>query len=473
MISAGNIVEKAFLIYFLIIYGSYYGQALVSYYLISNYQKRRENFDINEFLGDNQLPSISLIAPAYNESAVILDSVRSLLGLHYFNYELVVVNDGSKDDTLQKLIEGFELEPAEVKVYSEIPTKPLKTIYKSKNNSFARLTVIDKVNGRKADAINVGINHSDADYFGVIDLDCILEPDTLMCLMEPVLKSKEKEVVAVGGVIGATNDSVIHHGKMQDPKSPDTFLPRIQVIEYFRSFILSRPTWSKMNGLLLISGALGLFERNVLRAVDGFSHDSIGEDMDLVMKIHQYCLEKKMNYSVEFIPFPLCWTEVPPTLEILGRQRNRWMRGTLECMAKFKKMALNPKYGVIGMLSYPYWFLAEMLAPILEFVGIFITIYFIFTGTLNVHFAIIIFALVYFMSILLSTFAVVVYYLLFNKYNKTIDLMKFVKSILLEPFIYHPRVLYWSLSGYYDYFMQIEKGWGEMTRSGFGQPKKT
>ena len=469
MIGGEFIVEKLFLAYFLILYGSYFAQAIYSYYLISIYQKKRQNFDVNSFLRDENLPTIALIAPAYNESAVILDSVRSLLSLHYFNYELVVVNDGSKDDTLEKIINGFDLVTSDVTVYGDIPTKPVRAIYKSSNNAYARLTVIDKENGRKADAINVGINHSDADYFGVIDLDCILEPDTLMCLIEPVLKSKDKEVVAVGGVIGATNDSIVHSGKIQDIVSPDTFIPRIQVVEYFRSFILSRPSWSRFNGLLLISGALGLFERKVLRAVNGFSHDSIGEDMDLVMKIHEYCLEREINYDIEFIPAPLCWTEVPGTEEILGRQRNRWMRGTIECMLKFRGMAFNRKYGVIGLLSYPYWFMAEFMAPLLEVVGIIITIYFIISGLLNSTFAVLLFALVYFMSICLSTFAVMVYYLTFNKYNKTIDLIKFVKAILMEPFVYHPRILYWSLSGFYDFFIKSEKGWGEMTRKGFGK----
>jgi len=191
--------------------------------------------------------------------------------------------------------------------------------------------------------------------------------------------------------------------------------------------------------------------------------------MDLVMKIHKYCLERQMNCDVELIPAPLCWTEVPGTAEILGRQRNKWMRGTIECMLKFRGMALKKKNGVIGLLSYPYWFIAEFMAPLLEVVEIMITTYFIVPGLLNITFALLIFALVYFMSICLSTFAVMVFFLSFNKYKKTIDLMKFARAILIEPFVYHPIVLNWSLKGFYDFFIKSEKGWGEMTRRGFGQ----
>lgn len=466
-----NLIEKGFFIFFIIVYGSYYSISLCSFFIIRNYVKRQKYFDHEEMHKSRYLPKIALIGPAYNEGPVVLESVRSLLSVQYFNMELVVVNDGSKDDTLQKLIDEFELEPADIKPYSNIETMPVVNTYKSKNPAFSKLLVVDKVNGRKADAINVGINHSLADYYAVIDLDCILEPDTLLRLVEPVLKERDKKVVAVGGVIGAANDALIRSGKFVKAKSPKDFLPRIQIIEYFRSFILSRPAWSQMNGLLLISGALGLFEREVLIGVNGFTHNSIGEDMNLVMKIHEFCLDRKMDYCIDFIPTPLCWTEVPDNLPMLGNQRNRWMRGTIECMLTFKNMALRPKYGIIGMISYPYWFFAEMMAPLLEFIGFFAVIFFIYTDLLNVRFAIALAILVYIMSVLLSCFSVVVYHLYFNKYNSFKDFWLFIKAAWLEPFIYHPRVLKWSLKGFYDFFIKKSVGWGEMKRTGFNTSK--
>ncbi len=413
------------------------------------------------------LPSIALIAPAYNEAKVVIESVRSLISVNYFKVDIVIVNDGSKDDTLQILIDGFDLKKIDREPYSKIETKPVRGVYKSTKKAYSQITVIDKENGRKADAINVGINYSWADYYAVIDLDCILEPYALLRLVEPILKAKDKKVVAVGGVIGATNDSLIKHGKLENTKAPKKLLPRIQIIEYIRAFILGRPAWNSINGLLIISGALGIFERSTLIAVGGYDHDSIGEDMDLVMKMHKYCLENKISYKIEYVPFPLCWTEVPDSNKVLGSQRNRWMRGTIECMLKYRKMMFNPKYGTIGLISYPYWFFAELMAPIIEAIGIISIIACVFFGIINLKFAVLLFTTVYLTSLLLSFLAISLYYFTFRKYNSPNDLISLFKTALLEPLCYHPMTFYWSIKGYKDYFSNSNIGWGEMTRTGF------
>jgi len=282
------IIENTVFVYATIVLTSYFLQASISTFVIKKYINKKKFNDENDLLQAEDLPKIALIAPAYNESMVIIESVRSLLTVHYFNLELVLVNDGSSDDTLEKLINEFHLIPHDTRAYHDIETKPVLNCYKSTKPSCQHLIVIDKVNGRKADAVNVGLNYSHADYYAIIDLDCILEPNALLMLLEPILKSK-KRVVAVGGVIGSTNDSVISNGKFIEAKSPNKFLPRIQIIEYIRAFLMSRPAWNEINGLLLISGALGLFEREALIAVGGYSHDAIGEDMDLVMKLHKHC----------------------------------------------------------------------------------------------------------------------------------------------------------------------------------------
>lgn len=462
-----SLSQSTFLYFALIVIGSYIIQGLVSSAIISAYKKDKVFSDESSLLTSKYLPSIALIAPAYNESAVIVDSVRSLLGNQYFNLEIIVVNDGSTDDTLEKLISSFQLVEHESRPYFDIATKRVKSTYKSANKAFKNLTVIDKENGRKADAINVGINHSWADYYAIIDLDCILEPNALLMLIEPVLKAKEKKVVAVGGVIGATNDSLVKHGKFISAKAPKSFLPRIQIIEYIRAFLFGRPAWNSINGLLIISGALGLFERKVLHAVGGYSHDAIGEDMDLIMKIHKYCLENKIDYQIGYVPYPLCWTEVPETNRILGSQRNRWMRGTIECMWKFRKMLFNPKYGIVGMVSYPYWLVAEMLAPIIEMLGLLIIIVFIYLGVINWVYALLLLILVYLISIAISFYAISLFYLNFKKYRTKEDLLALYKTAALEPLIYHPRVLGWSIRGYWDYFNNKNLGWGEMVRVGF------
>jgi len=464
-------VETFFLLYFIVVYGLYFAQAISSTFQMFRFKKHRESTNLSKLLKSEYLPRISLIAPAYNESAVVIDSVQSLLNLHYFNYELIVVNDGSKDNTLDLLIGAFDLQASELPSYSEIKSEPVRNVYTSTNPKYKNLKVVDKVNGRKADAINAGINYGNGEYFGIIDLDCLLEPDTLLCLVEPVLKEKKKKVVAVGGVIGATNEAIVRNGTLIKEKSPDSFISRIQIIEYFRSFLMSRPAWSRHNALLLISGALGLFEREVLIGVNGYTHDSIGEDMDLVIKIHKYCLDNDIDYKVDFIPFPLCWTELPFNYEILGRQRNRWMRGTIQCMIKYRGMFFNPKYGKIGFISFPYWFMAEMCAPVIEALGAFLILCLVLLGILNWPFTLALFGLVFCLSILLSTMAIFTFYLCFNKYSTIKDFVLFLKAAVQEPFIYHPRVLKWSLKGYYDYFVNKSNIWGEMTRQGFGGNK--
>ena len=465
-----TLFEGFFLFYFLLIFSSYFLQALCSTFIIKSYLSRTKFFDPYDMLDGDYLPKIAVIAPAYNEGPVVIQAVKSLLGVQYYNYELVIVNDGSKDDTVQKMIDYFDLIPSEIIAYGSIDTKPVKALYRSSNEAFKNLVVIDKVNGRKADAVNVGINHSDAEYCLVVDVDCILENDALLRLVEPIMHQKKKRVVAVGGMIGATNESNIEYGTVTKFKIPDRLYSRIQIIEYLRSFVLSRPFWAKINGLLLISGALGLFDREIVNKVNGLTHDSIGEDMDLVMKIHGYCLENKIDYAIEYIPLPLCWTELPPTTKILSTQRNRWMRGTIECMDKFKKYAFNYKYGVVGLLSYPYWFLAELMAPVLEFIGFFAVIYFIAAGLINVKFAILIFFLSYSFSVLLSFYAVAVFGWNFDNYNEKKSYLKFLYGVMIEPFYYHPRMLSWALHGWYDKIFKTKKGWGEMTRAGFGRP---
>ena len=461
----GFYLEKAIFLYCTFVLSVYFIQGFISYLVVNDYLLSKSLSDEYELLSSPYLPSITIIAPAYNESVVVTDCVKSLLAVKYFNLEIIVVNDGSKDDTLERLISEFDMTPVEKESYHGIETKPVRGIYKSRRRSLTTLTVIDKENGRKADAINVGINYGWSDYYMVIDLDCILEPFALLRMVEPVLKSK-KEVVAVGGVIGATNDSEISHGKFITAKAPKNFLPRMQIVEYIRAFLMSRPAWSTVNGLLIVSGALGLFERKSLVAVGGYSHDSIGEDMDLIIKLHKYCRDHKMNYAIEYVPFPLCWTEVPESKKILGSQRNRWMRGTIECMVRHRKMMFNPRYGVIGMVSYPFWFFGEMLAPFMEIGGLVLIFAFAMFGYIDVDYAMRLLIAVYIVSLFISFSSLALYYFSFRKYHRPEDLTQLFKSAMLEPILYHPRVLLWSMRGYKDYLFKKNVGWGMMTRTG-------
>ena len=458
--------ENGILVYCIFVVSTYVIQGLVATFQVKKYLDRSSLINDHELLESPYLPKISLIAPAFNESPVVKDAVRSLLSVQYFNLELVIVNDGSTDDTLEKLINEYDLQVDNTPVTTHIKSNPVRNKYVSSNPVYANLIVIDKENGRKADAVNAGINYCSGDYIAIVDLDGILEPNTFTKLIEPILSNSKQRVVAVGGIIGATNDSLFKRGKLIKIKTPESFYPRVQVIEYLRSFLFGRPAWSSYNGLMLISGALGLFDREILFAVDGFSHDSIGEDMDVVMKIHKYCSEMKMNYKIDFIPIPLCWTELPTERKVLSSQRNRWMRGTIQVMVKFRKMFLNPKYGMVGMVSYPAWFFSELCAPIIELAGMAFIIFSVIYGIINFQSAVIIFLTVYLICLFVSFYAITLYNFLFYKFQDKDDLYMLFKAAMVEAFIYHPQTIWWSLRGYYIHITDKTAGWGNMTRVG-------
>ena len=331
---------------------------------------RKSSFADYKLLASSEhAPSLSILAPAYNEAATIVENVRSLLNIYYNNFEVIIINDGSKDDSLQKLIDVYSLEKVPYFTEQSIATKPIRGIYKSRNPVYKKLVVVDKVNGGKADALNVGINIAQNKYVVCIDVDCILEQDAMLKLTKPFLENAEKRVIATGGVVRIANSCEVEDGKIVKVNLPKQFLPRMQTLEYIRAFLLGRMAWSRMDGLLLISGAFGAFDREIVINVGGYNHNTVGEDMELVVRMRRYMEEAGLPYEVAYIPDPLCWTEAPATFKILGRQRNRWTRGTVETLRLHRQMFFNRKYGLLGMVSYPYWFFFEFMAPLIEFIG--------------------------------------------------------------------------------------------------------
>ena len=416
-------------------------------------------------------PSISIIAPAYNESLTIVENIRALLSLYYPNFEIIIVNDGSKDNTLSKTIEAYELEKVPYVIDYKIECKEILDIYKSKKKAFNNLTIINKINGGKADALNAGINIAKSPYFIAIDVDSIIDPYALQKMVLPFLTETDKRVVATGGVIRIANSCKIKDGQLIEINVPEDLLPRFQVIEYNRAFLLGRLAWSRLDGLLLISGALGLFDKEIAIACGGYFPKTVGEDMEIVVRMRKYMANQKEKYKVVYIPEPLCWTEAPSNLKILGSQRNRWTRGTIDTLFLHKDLFFNPKYGVMGMLSYPYWVFFEWLAPIFEASGIF---YFILTaifGHPNWPFFSVMLLFIYFFSVSFSTYAILFDHLVFHRYRKRSMIFKLLITSWIEPFSYHPMVTYWALRGNWDYFVRKKKAWGNMTRQGFSNAK--
>ncbi len=451
-----------------LIFTTYLILTIFSAITLRKYLRKNSYVDYNSIVASPLAPSLSVIAPAYNESETIIDNIRTLLSLYYNNYEVVVVNDGSKDDSLEKIIESYELEKVNYYFDYRLPCKRIRGVYKSKNRSFKKLTVIDKSNGGKADSLNAGLNVCRNDLVVSIDADSIMESDALLKLVKPFMEAKEKRVIGAGGVIRIANSCEIVEGHIQKINLPKKFLPRAQVMEYTRAFLMGRMAWSELDGLLLISGALGMFDRDIVIESGGYSTSTVGEDMELVVRIRRYMADKGLDYDVVYIPDPLCWTEVPSTVKILARQRSRWTRGTMETLFKHRKLFFNRKYGKLGILGYPYWLAFEYLAPIVEFLGICWFIFLVITNSLNWPFFLLLLGFVYFFAVSLSIWAVLFEEITFHKYERRRDVLRLVGTAFLEPLFYHPLVMLMTIKGNIDKVLNRNK-WGKMERKGFGE----
>jgi cellulose synthase/poly-beta-1,6-N-acetylglucosamine synthase-like glycosyltransferase len=434
---------------------------------IQKYLGKNSFADFRMLASSDHLPGISVIAPAYNEAANIIENVRSMLSIHYNNLELIIINDGSKDDSLQKLITAYDLYKTDIFIAGQIPTKKIRGIYKSKNLVYKKLVIVDKENGGKADALNVGVNLSKHEYIVCVDVDCVLEQDALLKMIKPFLEESKVRVIASGGVIRIANSCKIENGKLIEVNLPKKFLPRVQTLEYIRAFLLGRMAWSRLNGLLLISGAFGAFDKEIVIKCGGYNVKTVGEDMELIVRMRRYMEEHKLPYKVTFIPDPLCWTEAPSTYTILGRQRNRWTRGTIETLRMHKIMFFNPRYGMLGMISYPYWFFFEFMAPVIEFGGLALFIIFAVVGLVQWSSFFILLGCILFFGFLYSTFAILMEVLTYNQYKAKGDITKLIITAFLEPFIFHPFVVWSAIKGNIDY-LRKKNSWGEMTRTGLG-----
>ena len=443
----------------------------VSAVALRNYLRKNSYVDYTSILLAPLTPSISVIAPAYNEERTIVENIRALLSLYYNNYEVVIVNDGSNDNTFQRIIDAYDLERVSYFFDYRIPCERIRGVYKSKNGAFKKLTVIDKVNGGKADALNAGINISKKDLVCCIDVDSIMEPDALLRMVKPFMEESDKKVVATGGVIRIANSCIIEEGQIQEIRLPSNFLPRVQVLEYTRAFLLARMAWSKIDGLLLISGALGMFDKEMLIKCGGYSTKTVGEDMEIVVRLRRYMVENNLPYEVAYIPDPLVWTEVPSNAKMLRRQRNRWTRGTLETLITHRKLFLNPKYGKFSLMGYTYWLLFEWLSPILEFLGYIYFIFLVITGSVVWPFFLLLLTFVYTFAVMLSTWAILFEEKTFHKYKTRKEVFQLLGTALLEPIFYHPRTVWWAICGNFDYLRGV-RSWGLQEREGFGKDQK-
>lgn len=469
MLVLKTLFETFILVYAIAIFSMYFWLAILSAKELRKNYRSAKVTKYDAIISSPFAPMITVIAPAYNESATIVENIRALLALYYPSFEIIVVNDGSKDDTLEKTIEAFELEKVPYVIDYRIPCQEIQGIYKSRKKAYNNLTVVSKLNGGKADALNAGISISKADYFISIDVDSIIDPFALQKMIKPFFEETDRKVIATGGVVRIANSCKIENGQLMEINVPDKFLPRCQVIEYNRAFLMGRLAWSRLDGLLLISGALGLFDKEVVIGCGGYSTKTVGEDMELVVRMRKFMNRKKQKYTVTYIPDPLCWTEAPSTMKVFGAQRNRWTRGTIGTLFQHWDIFFNPRYGFMGMVSHPFWVFFEWLAPIIELAGIIYFIIIALMGQPNWPFFYVMLFFVYFFAITFSTYAILFDHLAFHRYKEKWMIVKLILTAWIEPIFYHPLNVYWALRGNIDYFILKKKGWGNMTRVGFSK----
>lgn len=446
--------------YFIVVNVSYIILMYFSYVQTKKSRKESKIFRLSGLFDSHLYKSVSILAPAFNEEESIIESTRGLLNLEFTDYEVIIINDGSKDSTLQKLIDHFKLREIDRHVPKELESEPIKAIYG--NRMYPNLFVVDKANGRKADALNAGINVSRKDLICAVDSDTLLEPTVLQQMLMAFVA--DPTTVAVGGVVRVANGCTFKLGEVEKVNIPKTHIGRIQAVEYLRSFLFGRTGWDYFDSLLIISGAFGVFDRKAVIKVGGYLHDTVGEDMELVIRLHKYFREKGIDYRVRFLPEPVCWTEVPESWSVLGRQRNRWQRGLADTLWRHRGMMLNPKYGSLGFFAMPFYLFAELLSPIIELSGYILLGISLYLGAINIQFAMLFLTAAVLLGMILSVLSVMLEELTFRRYDRLRDILVLICYAFIENLGYRQIHAWWRFMGLVD-FLKGNKAWGEMTRS--------
>lgn len=417
-------------------------------------------------LTSSAVPRVSILVPAYNEAVSIVDSLRSLLTLQYPYYEVVLVNDGSTDETMRRLRDAYDLYEVPPAVMRRLRTQRVRAYYRSR--TWSKLLVVDKVNGGKADSLNVGLDAARFPYVLACDADTLIEPDALLRLARPFLF--DQKIAAVGGTIRVVNSCRVEDGRVVEARVDSRWLAGVQTVEYLRAFLFGRLGWNLLGGNLIISGAFGLFRRDYLTEILGYATSTVTEDFELIVRLQRHLKEHAIAGQVVFIPDPVAWTEVPNSLAVLGRQRERWHRGLITTMVAHRKLIFNPSYGATGLIAMPYFLIAELFAPVVEVFGLVITVVCCFMGILEPGFALAFFAAAYLFGTLLSLAAILMEEVSFQRYRRPADTLRLVLFAFIEPFGYRQVTVWFRLKAFVRYF-QGDRSWGRMKREGFDQAR--
>jgi len=455
----------AFILSYLLAVNSYYLLLMVAGFLRTR-RALREIFrpDQRRLMRSPITPPISLLAPAFNEEANVAENVRSLLMLDYPLFEVILINDGSRDRTLDIVIRQFGLRPSARSFEYAVPCRTIRGVYESP--TYPNLVVVDKENGGKADALNAGLNLAWYPLFCAIDADSVLEPDALLRLVRPFVEAP-LETVAAGGIIRVANGCDIRAGRVRQVQLARRLLPLMQIVEYLRAFLFGRMGWSAGNSLLVISGAFGLFDKRVVVSVGGYATDTVGEDMELVVRIHRYLRDRGRRYRIGFVPDPICWTEVPETRRVLRRQRTRWQRGLIDTLWRHRALIGNPRYGAVGLLAMPGFLAFELLGPIVEFSGYVLLPLLWLAGVLSVQYALAFLLLAVLYAALVSSVAVLLEDISFRRYPRVRDLGLLVLAAVIENLGYRQLTTWWRVRAVWE-FARGDHSWGVMERRGVG-----
>jgi cellulose synthase/poly-beta-1,6-N-acetylglucosamine synthase-like glycosyltransferase len=299
-----------------------------------------------------------------------------------------------------------------------------------------------------------------------MDADSLIEPQALMRIVRPFLE--DASTIAAGGVLRIANGCRVSQGRVVDVRLPGNFLARLQVLEYLRAFLAARMGWDALNATLVISGAFGLFRRDVVVDAGGYATDTVGEDMELVVRLHRHCHEHKIPYRIHFVPDPVAWTECPESIAVLSRQRDRWQRGLVQSLMRHRTMLFNPKYGRAGMIAFPYFFVFEMLGPVIELGGYLSFGVTILAGRAEWPIVIAFLSVAIVFGGALSLAAVALEELSFRRYPRVRDLLHLFLLALLDNLGYRQLSAWWRLKGTISAARGVQ-GWGRMTRKGFGE----
>ena len=447
---------------------------------LAGYRRRLEYAGYDEWFLDPNTRGVSVLMPAFNESATIVQSVQAMTSLRYPDLEVVVIDDGSKDDTSAKMIAEFDMVEVPLVAGGAIPTKgQVLSTWVSRRGAH-NLALVMKANGGKADALNAGINYSRKELVCMVDADSLLDPQALLNVARP-FADDPGGVVAAGGVVRVANGARVARGRVTDLRMPRQWLARIQVVEYLRAFLVGRAGWSRIGGLLIISGAFGIFRKDVLLAVGGMATDCIGEDAELVVRIHRHLGDTGTSGDVVFVPEPVAWTEVPEDTRVLRKQRRRWHRGLAEIFARHRGMLLRPRYGLIGWLTMPWFLLFELLSPVIEVLGL---LYFLFLlvalgaerwfapdlDLVDAPLVVILLTASILFAVFVTLVALLAEEVSFRRYRGLPDLFRSVWAAVEENVGYRQLNAFWRLGGIVEAVRGSRHDWGEMTRKGFGGP---